>query len=619
MTSEPNAPGAPAVILFREVDRDDNGNTSHEDNYVRIKILTEEGRKYGNVEIPFNKPVEEVVHIRARTVRLDGSVAEFDGQVFEKTIAKVKQLEYLAKTFTLPDVQVGSIVEYRYTMDLREHQVFSSHWILSAPLFTRGARFSLKPYTPRFTPMSLRWSWEGLPPGITPKEGPDHVVRMEVENIPAFQEEDFMPPPNEVKSRVDFIYDAEFQEHEPDAYWQHVGKKRSEALESFIGKHKAMEQAVAQIVAANDPPEVKLRKIYDRVQQVRNTSYEVRKTIEEQKREGEKPDENVEDVWKRGYGSHAQITWLYLALLRAAGFEAYGVLASSRKDYFFKPKTMESWKLNSSVVLVRLNGKDLYFDPGAEFAPFGMLTWSETGTEGLRLDKDGGTWVTTGLPDCSESRVQHTAKLRLTESGSLEGTVAVNYTGLEAMYHRQDVRNADDVARKRFLEKRIKNQIPASADVELTSKPDWANPEMPLAAEFNVRISEWASHAGKRVLIPASLFSAGEKRVFEHENRVHPIYHRYPYQKEDDVTIELPAGWQVSSVPPPQVRDAHVVTYALTAENNKTVLHLTRKLAVNFLLLDLRYYVALRDFYQFVRGGDEQQIVLEPAATTAGN
>jgi hypothetical protein len=43
MTSESKAPGAPAVILFREVDRDDNGRTSHEDNYIRIKILTEEG------------------------------------------------------------------------------------------------------------------------------------------------------------------------------------------------------------------------------------------------------------------------------------------------------------------------------------------------------------------------------------------------------------------------------------------------------------------------------------------------------------------------------------------------------------------------------------------------
>src|SRR6516164_2079758 len=50
MSGDPKAPGAPAIILFRQVDRDDNGLTAHEDNYFRIKILTEEGRKYANVE-----------------------------------------------------------------------------------------------------------------------------------------------------------------------------------------------------------------------------------------------------------------------------------------------------------------------------------------------------------------------------------------------------------------------------------------------------------------------------------------------------------------------------------------------------------------------------------------
>jgi len=28
LTSEPQAPGAPAIILYRQVDRDDNGQTS---------------------------------------------------------------------------------------------------------------------------------------------------------------------------------------------------------------------------------------------------------------------------------------------------------------------------------------------------------------------------------------------------------------------------------------------------------------------------------------------------------------------------------------------------------------------------------------------------------------
>lgn len=615
MTSEPQAPGAPAVILFREVDRDDSDVSPHQDNYFRIKILTEEGRQYGDIEIPFSKPAEDVVSIHARTIRPDGSIAEFHGEITEKTITKVQGFKYVAKTFALPDVQVGSIVEYYYRLNFEEHLIYGSRWILNERLFTRTAKFSLKPYESLSRPLSIRWVWHALPPDASPKQGPDRVVRMEAHDIPAFQYEDYMPPPEELQSRVTFIYEDQFVESDPDQYWRHVAISRNQIVEKFLAKPKAMEAAVAQIISPSDSPEVKLRKIYDRVQQIRNKSFERRETAQETRREKEKPAENVEDVWKRGYGTHVQLTWLYLALVRAAGFEAYEVWASSRRDYFFNPKYMESRKLNVNVVLVRLNGKDLYFDPGAPFTPFGMLTWSETGTVGLCLDKEGGTWVKTSLPGSPESRIEHTAQLELTYNGSLEGKVTTTYTGLEGLYARLDVRNADDVARKKFLEDRLRHQIPATSDVELTNQPDWNDSETPLVAEYNVKIPDWTSNAGKRTLVPAALFTAIEKRLFEHENRVHPIYMNYPYEKDDDVTIQLPAGWQVESLPKPQTQDGKVVTYAVKVENDHSTLHLTRKLSWNFLLLDQKYYPSLRNFFQVVRTADEQQIVLLPAAS----
>jgi hypothetical protein len=75
MTSVPEAPGAPAVILYRQVDRDDSARTGNQYNYVRIKILTEEGRKYGEVEIPFFKEQGTIHSLKARTIRPDGTIA----------------------------------------------------------------------------------------------------------------------------------------------------------------------------------------------------------------------------------------------------------------------------------------------------------------------------------------------------------------------------------------------------------------------------------------------------------------------------------------------------------------------------------------------------------------
>jgi len=620
MTSEPLAPGSPAIILYREVNRDDSGLTAHETDFVRIKILKEEGRKYADVEIPFYKAYgNNIVNLKAHTIRPDGSISNFQGKPFDKSIVKAKGLKYMAKTFTLPDVEVGSIIEYSYTLDLAEHLVFDSEWILNDELFTKHAKFSLKPYTASYGNLHVRWSWHLLPTGADPpKEGPDHIIRMEVDNVPAFQIEDFMPPENELKSRVNFVY-GEDESRDAAQFWKNRGKKLNGFVESFVSKPKVMQEAVAQIVSQSDPPEAKLQKIYARVQQICNTSYEVRKTEQEQKRDKEKESSNVEDVLKRGYGNGRQLNWLFLGLARAAGFEAYSVYLSDRRHYFFDPAMMEANKLDADVVLVKVNGKDVFCDPGAAFTPYGLLEWPETGVQGLRVDKDGGTWIRTMIPESSASRIVRSADLALSETGDLEGKLTITFTGLEAMQRRVEERNEDESARKKLLEDQAKEYIPAACDVDLTNTPDWKSSSTPLVAEFKLKIPGWVSGAGRRALLPTGIFSASEKRVFEHEQRVHPIYFEYPYQQEDDVTVSLPAGWQVSSLPTPLKQDGHVVLYALKAENDKGTVRLTRTLNVDLIILDQKYYPALRNFFQVVRTGDEQQIVLQPSGATASN
>ena len=620
MASEPKAPGAPAIILYHEVNRDDRGRTAHEDVYFRIKILTEEGRKNADIEIPFFKDQGSVVNIHARTIEPDGSIVPFTGKAFDKSIVRARGVKYLAKTFTLPDVRVGSILEYYYTTDLSENFVFDSRWILSNELFTKNAKFSLRPYTSDYSLIHVRWIWNQLPAGTTPpSEGPDHVVSMTASDIAAFQTEDYMPPENELKSRVDFIYSDDFVENDVDKYWKKFGKKRNDQLESFIGKRKAVEQAVATIVSANDSPEIKLQKIYARVQQIRNTSYEVAKTEQEQKRSKEKEPDNVETIWKKQYADGWQLTWLFLGLAREAGFDASGVWLADRRNYFFYKQTMDGRRMDANVVMVKLNSKDVFFDPGAAFTPFGMLPWAETAVTGLKLDKDGGSWVQTSLPESAESGIQRKAELKMSDTGDLEGKLTVTYRGLEAAQRRVEERLADDTERKRVLEDAVKESIPAACEVELTNQPDWKSSSPPLVAEYTLKIPGWVSGAGKRALLPVGLFAAPEKHLFDHTDRVHPIYFEYPFQRSDDVSIDMPLGWQISTVPEPQKLDAKAITYVLEAKNDKGSLHLSRVLNVDVLFLPPNTYANLRKIFQIVRTGDEQQVILLPGGSTASN
>ena len=84
--------------------------------------------------------------------------------------------------------------------------------------------------------------------------------------------------------------------------------------------------------------------------------------------------------------------------------------------------------------------------------------------------------------------------------------------------------------------------------------------------------------------------------------------------KSDDISITLPLGWKVSSVPAPINQDAKAVVYKLKSDDLKGSLHVSRTLQFDLILLDKDKYGVLRQFFQLVRTGDEEQVVLQPTS-----
>src|SRR5260370_5061674 len=194
---------------------------------------------------------------------------------------------------------------------------------------------------------------------------------------------------------------------------------------------------------------------------------------------------------------------------------------------------MTPFKLNTNVVLAKMEEKDLYFDPGTAFTPYGLLPWNETAVQGRRLDKEGGDWVQTSLPDPAQSHVERKAVLKLTESGGLEGKLTVTFTGLEALWRRLDELEEDDTARKKFLEDEGTGAIPAATEVKLTNQPEWNSSSRALVAEYELKVPGWASSAGRRKVIPVGRFSEPAKPLFETATTHVPIYLHFPFQIVD--------------------------------------------------------------------------------------
>jgi hypothetical protein len=259
---------------------------------------------------------------------------------------------------------------------------------------------------------------------------------------------------------------------------------------------------------------------------------------------------------------------------------------------------------------VALEGKELFFDPGSLYAPYGQLPWNETAVSGRRLDADGGQWLTTAIPKSHDSRTLRKGTLQVDAQGTLSGKVTVTYSGEEALSRRLQERGEDETDRKKYLEDQIKYDMPSGADVELVNKPDWESSSDELTAEYTLRLQGWAAAAGQRALFPVALFGAPEKGAFLHQTREHPLYFRYARQEDDDITVELAPGWKVASVPAAQTLEQTACGYSMVSTQEGGALHLKRSLRLDMLLVSKKYYSAIQLFYDGVRTGDEQQAIL---------
>lgn len=612
MKDLPQRPGAAAVILEKEVHCD---NVLNSDSYfVRIKILTDAGRDFGNISIPYNQEDSRVGDIEARTIEPDGRIVPFTGKVFDSVLEKSQETRKHQKTFSMPEVQVGSIIDYRYRVYWHDNLLPASDWEVQSKLFIRHESFYMKPH-PEY---SIYWITQGLDKAHQPvrHEHPSLTVTLEDANVLPLDDEPYSLPRAMREQRVVFFYKLE-QLPTADDFWKKFGKKQGKAAEKFIGKPEAVNDVLAQIVQPSDSPEVKLQKIYARLETVRNLSHD-------RMRPGGIPDlkelkdnDSAADLLKHNYGWGNEINETFVALARAAGFKAWFVLTSSRDDEFFSKALPVSDQMSGDLAEVEINGKDRFFDPGFG-CPYGIIYWTQSSVPGMQLSKDGGKFMTVEPPLSTWARKVRSGAFKLMPDGSLQGELDVRFEGDEAFERTFSALAQDDTARTKDLTDEVRGWLPNTAQVKLEKVNGWNTWEPALEADFSVKIPGFATAAGSRLLFPQGIFETVSSPMFPAPTRKDMIYFDEPWQTVDDVTIALPDGYRVESTPKVSSSPAgSVIRYDSSAQAKQGTLHWRRQLVVDGFVFPVNNYAAIKGFFDFVRHNDQLQVVLQPGAPVA--
>lgn len=630
LKDNPAQPGADAMILYRESrisakDLMSEGDSDTE--YIRIKIFTKAGLSYANVEIPYvtgngdawvpsdtEANEVQVVGIEARTVHPDGSITEFHGKILDKVIESAYGIKVRAATFSFPDVQPGCIIEYRYTKVGQPRWLHPETWEVSQEIFTREAHFVFIPYND-YTGYIPYYRIANLPGGAKPQcnVGVEHMCIMDVRDIPPIVTEPFMPPHNAISATVEWYYQkaGEPLNETPQQFWNRTAKKWGSALDKFVDKKDALRAEVARIASPSDSPETKLRKFYARVQQLRNLDAEPSKTNKEEKAEQLKQNSNVQDVLQHGYGDGWQLTALFIGLARTAGFDASEVMLGPRNMVFFDPPREDTTQLAGEIAWVRAGGQEYWLDPASPTYPFGLLPWEESGTDGVRVTKKGAEIVSTPVPNNTTAVVTRHGDLQIDADGAVHGTLQISFAGQEGAVRRREGIQKDDAGRKKQTEDEIREWLPVGASFQLTKLSNWPDNDKPLVADGTLRLPSFGSEVAHRIMFPAEIFSVPQASRLTAQTRYNAIYFSYPYERDDDLRFQLPAGYKVEGLPKDRKLDLKAALYQISCTQTATTVEVKRDLVMNALLLDKKFYPTVRAFFGTAKSTDAEQAVLE--------
>ncbi len=650
MTAEPAAPGAVAIILYQEEASDNRNSNNTVEIYKRIKILAEAGKEYGNISIDYPGGMATIDNFEGRTIHSDGTIFPFLGKGLDQIEEKSGGRAIRKKVFAMPDVQVRSILEFRYEINYTDSAVVAPSWYIQSELYTRKAHYSFVPFVDKGEGSNFIVDKSGqrlsrvaytsvLPPGVDLKKvGSLQVDRtldvihdnwvLDVTDISPIPKASFLPPIHGLSYRLQFFYTANGS---ADEFWNKDGKVWSKDVNQFANPGSQVKEAVAKISAGSE--DQKLRTIYAAVMQLKNTQYVHSGDVAASDQKS--PAKNSDDIWTRKRGNPQQITRLFVAMARAAGMKAYVMDVTNRDQNIFSSSYLNFDQLDGEIAIVEVDGKDQFFDPGSLYCPYGQLEWKHTLTGGIRqigytknsISKKvfggiagvdvqdqtvsyGTVLATTPSMSYKDNVRQRVAMLALAQDGSVSGQVQLVYLGQPALSLRQGEADTDLAGATKNFEAALKDMLPTGMTAQLTNISSLQDGEKPLILDFMVHGSA-ATVTSRHVLLPSQMFAANHKQLFSSDTRKYPVYFPYPQVVFDQVNVTLPDGMRVDDLPKDQsVEDSGVAVYRANAQLAGKKLTFHRMFALASIYIEAKDYPKLHDFYSQVNADDATPAIL---------
>ncbi|WP_289663397.1 transglutaminase domain-containing protein [Flavobacterium panacagri] len=630
----PKDTSAVAAVLYKKgvsrMELDPNeGFCMITDVETRIKIYKKEGYEWANQEVwyyNYNSLKEKVFFTDAVTYNLIGGKIEktklkSDG-AFDEVLSKYRG----QKKITMPNVKEGSVIEFRYTVrspsdgmirdwdfqtsipvNYSEFKVAYPEYYVFKPR-QKGYIFPKVKTTKNSKSVAFTTSVRGGS-GFTFASGHERnqidYIETEVtytaQDVPALKDESFVNNINNYRASIEHelsiiqFPNSPIKEYSTD--WNSVVKTIYD-YDDFgpeLNKTGYFEEDLKKILAGVTTPEEKILVILNHVKSnVKWNTYS-----------GYSCDSGVKKTYKEKTGNVADINLMLTAMLRYAGLTANPVLVSTRSNgiAFFPNRNAFNYVIAAVETpngYVLLDATDKYSTPN--MLPMRALNWM-----GRLIRKDGTSEEINLMPTKTSNDIVF-MNYDIDAEGKIKGKTRRQCSDYNAMITRE---NFEKLKEEEYLEKLENNN--GKIEISEYSRTNEKDLLVPIVETYSFTGNNLCEVIGGKIYVNPMLFFAQNKNPFKQEVREYPVDFGYPFLDKYNITIKIPDGFTVETLPEAVVfnMENNLGSFKFNIAASDSLLQLSIVHQINKAIVGTDEYEMLKDYYKGMIAKQTEKIVLK--------
>jgi hypothetical protein len=524
-------------------------------HYVRLKVFDANGKeKAGTVDLPY-RDSGGIVDVAGRTIKADGTIVELDKKaIYKRDLVRAGGRKEKVVSFAMPGVENGAILEYRWKQTQDDNRFRYLRLEFTRDLPVQKVTYFMKPLSSNFVASDQMYV---IPFNCTPtplQQDRDGWTETTVTNVAASRDEPYAPSDANVHPWA-LLYYRPGSSRDPQKYWNEEAKKTYNEfkgqLKPDVEQKAAATQAVAdaktdeeKIVALTTFVRKRLRSIFDpEVTEAERTDF-IKKLPENRER-------NSAEIFKGKFALSSEMNVLFAALASQVGLDVRPVLVANQREVTIDLTTLPERYFIDDVALGMKAGEGWrVFSVSSRYLYPGMLDSEEQGMPAIVTDPKAALIMKTSVttPDLSvESR---SAKLKLSDKGSLSGDVHEGYTGYRAEEYRLRLARQSPAQREQYFHDRIVRMFP-DAEVTDLKIENIEDAPAPVLVSYHMDAPLFAQITGKRVFFHPSPFRRSQAAIFSASERRYPVQFPFAWKETDQIQIELPAGFELENADNP--------------------------------------------------------------------